>query len=605
MPASPLIVVMFLWGHFLERHGLEFTDLKSLAALAERYQLPKPPRESRLVLAHSQWWTFSGSNEEPKSIPIYTPAFLVKENPDKSIVIFRASKLQTIGPFGPTEPLCRPFSLESVDPARTGYEVHLAGSLVIVVDLYARGDHRMARQLLSGIAEEAFKPGVSPRPELDVADSIVRDLEDRVGKGSKGWEAVHKQMGSFFREFPELYVGERMLLYRDLQSTLLAEPPPCDSIEAVLLKWASRPHKGDDEGEGRSVDLRSWNDLSSEARAIISRGFGAVPELLTLLDDSRITTLRRGIDYKRVGDLADELLWAIVGSAAPLESGTGFTKRIEPARWREWWEKNKRLGEYEYYRKLLYHRNVAGQVEGTNANVAFMIARRFPDRLAGLYRDNLRLASPSGPCRSLIEAAVHANVSEDKRFKIMVELAECDPASLREVLAVAIGTDMRLVDRLLKAMTPAKTRPYRGYPQTVLMASCVAGISDHRAWKKALQVARDSDVGVRLEMIAAVGIGPAEAGWPGWRTRVAFLSAFLDDDAVRDSTRDPQRYDKDSAASDFPIISVRDFAALQLANSLDIDMKPKAAWTPVRWAMLRNEVRRKLAEEQLPKLLTP
>jgi len=50
-------------------------------------------------------------------------------------------------------------------------------------------------------------------------------------------------------------------------------------------------------------------------------------------------------------------------------------------------------------------------------------------------------------------------------------------------------------------------------------------------------------------------------------------------------------YEGPSAAFDFPKITVRDFAAMQLASLLKIKQKPDKKWTAKQWMDFRAKVR--------------
>jgi hypothetical protein len=89
---------------------------------------------------------------------------------------------------------------------------------------------------------------------------------------------------------------------------------------------------------------------------------------------------------------------------------------------------------------------------------------------------------------------------------------------------------------------------------------------------------------------------------------LAFLSAFLDDSTVR---RIPQGGDiatrlkyEDCAASTFPEMEVRNFAAMEIACILKMCDSPNPSWTQAQWAGLRTKVRAKLTQEKLPNLET-
>ena len=75
---------------------------------------------------------------------------------------------------------------------------------------------------------------------------------------------------------------------------------------------------------------------------------------------------------------------------------------------------------------------------------------------------------------------------------------------------------------------------------------------------------------------------------------INFLTTFLDDSTVRDSTGKQPLYDGPHAGKQFPKLEVRNFAAWRLAGILKIEASPKPDWSPEQWAKLRDRVRKAL-----------
>ena len=82
-------------------------------------------------------------------------------------------------------------------------------------------------------------------------------------------------------------------------------------------------------------------------------------------------------------------------------------------------------------------------------------------------------------------------------------------------------------------------------------------------------------------------------GDPAILRRIRFLAEFLNDETTRDRSSKPRLFDGPFAGFDFPSISVRDFAALQLAEALGLSGgRPDKSWTTRQWAAFRAEVSR-------------
>ena len=86
--------------------------------------------------------------------------------------------------------------------------------------------------------------------------------------------------------------------------------------------------------------------------------------------------------------------------------------------------------------------------------------------------------------------------------------------------------------------------------------------------------------------------------------RLAFVASFLNDESLGELPKDTEnsKFSGPCAAFKFKKITVRDFAALEIASILNLSDDPDDFWTPHQWRDLRESVQRKLALEKLPSL---
>ena len=62
-------------------------ETQRLVEIAKRHSLPMPPPEARLVLAHTLRWGMLGNQSTSRDPGIYSPAYLLEDRPDGSIVV--------------------------------------------------------------------------------------------------------------------------------------------------------------------------------------------------------------------------------------------------------------------------------------------------------------------------------------------------------------------------------------------------------------------------------------------------------------------------------------------------------------------------------------
>ena len=127
-------------------------------------------------------------------------------------------------------------------------------------------------------------------------------------------------------------------------------------------------------------------------------------------------------------------------------------------------------------------------------------------------------------------------------------------------------------------------------------------MSKRAVWSEYLQCTQKAVVGLRMEIMNPFNY--RNIGNKNENLRIAFLAAFLDDNAVRDVTVNKERFEGPHAAFTIDKIEVRNFAAMQIASILNVDFQdgPNEFWTVEQWAALRMKVKRIISKLQLPSL---
>ncbi len=589
----------------------ESPDFKELAKIAVRLGMPLPPPEAPLVLAHTGSHSLLGGRSTSRDPGIYAPAFLLEERADRTAVVLCGTERQTVG-RNRREPLWRAFSLQPGERRLGGHVVDFGdpAAFVCAVQLAARGDEATAKALWQKFAAAdhwyddavfAVSPNVVENPRLLLASCLFEHWRTAVGKAPTGWRDAHSHMKALLAEFAALRTKEQTALCDDLAATLAAPAAAAGSTEALLLDWSRRP------SDLRHLGLfHAPEDPADEpARAIVLRGFDAVPALIALLDDRRVSVhvvpafMRSPARIARVGELARRLLQEATGRypAGPEDEKAG------PARWRAWWEGARAQGEESYLVGAVLQRDGA-RVTGVREGPARVLAHKFPARLPVLCEEFARAATPEAQPCYLVAALAAADLPKETRVRVLTEFARRGPLAHRrwyfQTLATLDGPACAAVvvpelERLpADAAGPYWTCPEAGFTHVVMQ------LEDAAAWRAYLRAARRGSVGLRMEMM-----GPMNYSYIGDKNlarRLAFLAAFLDDKEVRDMTSAPERFDGPCAGFTIPRIAVRDYVAMQAASVLGFDDTPDEFWEAGQWDRLREKVRRELAGRQLPKL---
>jgi hypothetical protein len=607
-----------------DRHDSHHLDTKKLVEIARRHHLPVPPKTARLVLADT-----GGSG--PGNLRLYSPAFLLEQRSDGSVLILRGTQPAVLEKGKDSPLLFRSFSTDAtlkieglaqgsprlVVSEKAGYlgDFNRLAAFVCCIQLAERGDDAESQAIWKEVSKAiSWADGINGErpteqlrhPERVLARCIFDDLKDRVIRRPDEWPATYTALKSLLDEFPALgwderrgkrQQNERGKLLDDLAETLKQHKPPVsNSVEALLLDWAKRPNRG-------SYVPSDDNETSAPARAIVLRGFDAIPELFALLDARRIVVNGSWETNEqpilRVGDLAQELLEEIAGR-------TQFSIEMHERRAeiRAWCQRNKG-NEAEYFARAAFARD-GDAITGVEAGPVFILAHKDPSRLPALVEEFIKRAKPDVQPWPLTRAVAKASLPKETRALLLSKWILRGSLvhqkwALEALTSVDVDQSAKLALTVLANLPTDASGTYMSCPEAEF-TRVVMQLPDDRVWWRWLEVARRSSVGLRLQMIQPVMYYrlPKQT-----RSRLlAFLAAFLNDRTVRDMSVNAAKFEGVPAACDFPRIEVRNYAALALAQWLDMPDEPDESWKPEQWNALREKVGAKLRTMTLPRLET-
>jgi hypothetical protein len=576
-------------------------DWPRLVELGKRHGMPFPDAFAKLALVHSETWTPVGNKSHPHDPAIYEPGWVLEERKDGSLRVLIGLDEKILRPRERREPLWREFSTEETPPRIGGHvaEFERISTFAVAVQCAARGDRRRADLLWGrflgegrrfdglGVVHNARDIGMLERL---LAMMCFETYEMRITDPEADSAAILAGMKALLHGFPSLGDETRKNLVAGLEETVKAKPPETGSVEALLIGW------------GRSVpDGAAHEDKSKEA--IIRRGFDAIPELLRLQHDRRLTSQRysafmmRPSSPKPLGDLARDILAELLPDAEGLRKG--FDSPVS-ADFDQAWQRAKKEGERTYYLRHAWKRDRKGKIEFQTGALS-VLAAKAPDELAGLVAKFDKEAKNDSACWGLVVAIAESDMPPARKTELLLDLATKGGIGRRRSAIQALaGIDQEAAKepaRALVRMLP-KDAPGEYWTSDIAGVShVVLAVDDEELWKTFLTKARQAAVGLRLEWM-----NPFDYLYVGDRLksrRLAFLAAFLDDETLRDDRRNAKKYEGPCAAFTFPKITVRDFAAMQIASILKIDPldSPDATWTKEQWAGLRLKVIERLKAE--------
>jgi hypothetical protein len=586
---------------------------RDLVDISKKYHLPMPPAGARLVLAHTETWSMLSYHSTSRDPAIYSPAFLLEEKRDGSVLILRGTEQEWIENQHGDEPRWRPFSDDEMKPVLGGYvsEFNRISAFVCAVQLAARGDNVTAERIWHKLESSEWLTDADPyenvraelkNPRLLLAKAIYSNLKTRVLEDPKDWREIYDQMKVLFDDFPSLQAqpGCTNVLH-GLAAALEAKPAPTNSAEALLVNWSRIPLDPKDRNRIHENDSR--DGLRAQ---IILRGADAVPDLIRLVDDRRITTheapaiMTAPSRVCLLGELARELLEEITGVKVKSPWETPDVSEV-----RAWLEKIRQSGEEQVLVQSVFTRS-NGKITEVNEAPAKILARKFPQSLPPLCEEFSRDARPETQSFILAEAVADSGLPKATRVEVLAGFARRGSLEQkRPVLQCLAPLDPKLCSEILlpliQQLPKDSESPYWTCPEAAL-THCVMLLEDDEIWRAYLSAAKRSSVGLRMEMMNPMDY--SYIGQTNRSRRLAFLAAFMDDQTSREIPKDEEqsKYSGPCAAFTINRITVRDFVAEQIACILNFPETPDEFWTPTQWVALREKVKHKLADEKLPTL---
>lgn len=572
--------------------------LDRLVARYVEFGLTLPPKDAPLVKLEAGRWSVGADGAYT---PHYTLGFLLGPGSLKGfsrvLVGSREHEIdaesRALKEAAPTRALA-----EGIAPEYGDVTYELNAGLATAIQCKARGWNDLAQDLLDRSLKEScghrfsvfFQPGGLP-PLTSLATLAWAHYGNALLDRDSDWSVIAPRMKAIFAAEAKLDTPYNRALLKSLEAALKPSRAMPGSVEALIDDLI---HLHDGTGRG------GREEPEPQVLRLAELGFEAVPALIEALDDERLTgSVKQGFNNfptftRRVGDIVGDLLQALAGEDLGkdwLRRQQGWTVEKEQAR--AWWERAKAIGEETYLAERALPKDEKAQ--WPNESMLRILAKRYPKRLPALYTTILRdrPAMQSWPVakhvarsglpreekvRLLQEAGEHRSL--EHRRAAFWELKEIDPALFVTQLA-----------RTLDSIPATPREAYWKCPEASFTQLTVQ-TEDPAAWEALLRATRRADPGLRMEILARLNYG--HQGDKALARRKAFLAEFLDDESLRDATKNAEMFQGPYAAGNFPRLQARNMAAMQLAWLLGLKPQCDPKWTDEEWSALRAQVRQAL-----------
>lgn len=492
---------------------------------------------------------------------------------------FMASKTDVADESTPSPANTIEFDKPPVDP------------FVLAIQCHSLGWTKLAKYLFDASQKGAK---VSPRDRLN--HLAWKYWKRTAFKPDPNRALVAKHLRELLQQQNDLRTKQNQEFVRYLELAAAPGKAKPGSVEALVddlinydEHWYSVPHFAPERVEFDPHD-RYW--------AIVRLGFAAIPTLIEHLEDDRLTQAMMS-DAKntyvgfRVRNVVLRILFGFV-QPPRLKSPPrrDFNPKTEAL---AWWEQARKVSEEAYLLEHVYsveHPLAARAWERdrprVNSVMLCVISAKYPKDLSRIYRRVLE-GEQADEEWLLPDAVLRSSLRREEKVDLLSPAArQKDPDRYLNAIRAVQKLDQArfcalVLDRIQAFPTEGPFSPPG--PEAHLM-QLVRECGDPRVWEAARDLAKRAPVGLRIEVLYWIG----EKGERGHlREKLQLLKTFLDDMAVRaGSSNFGERF---FAASAYPRIEVRDFAALTLAGLVGIDIPENARRSKEEWARIRTQVK--------------
>jgi hypothetical protein len=474
---------------------------------------------------------------------------------------------------------------ESIDSDHDVQPDVLVG-LALAIQCEQQGWHFFAKLVL----RRTLKASALDSPHAELIGMAWSYWERQLRKRNADWHSIYDRLANLAEHQKPFLTAEREHLLVSLRAALKPSRSAKGSVSALI---------------DRLVDCTSMDIGYSETTdpcylALVSRGFDAVPELIAHLSDDRLTRTRwragvgTGLPFRfqcRVGHIVASILEELADKEIK-RAYSEFVPVVDRAKALAWWEGARRCGEEAYIGRLIYR----GSHAYLNSFLLRVLAAKYPHNLPKLYREILK-DFPRCETWQLAQAISDSTLPPEQQFEILLCAMNHDYTEHVRAATSAFKAFWRreydpLLTSQIRSSAGKASGLYWNCPDGVL--ACLASCSDSPAvWKALTDLAKRADVGTRMEILSRGQTSGARA-----RQRLELLRGFLDDSTVRDEATDPERFIGSYAGCAFPRLEVRNFVALEIAESLKLSIekpeKGSTPWTDQQWTAFRRAVREAL-----------
>ena len=568
---------------------------EKLLAYAAKWKLPEPSPTAKLVKIR----VHEGTSDKE----IYVLGFLEDTRPCQALVGFYEidiSKFREVKEVPDPENLSLAdiscympgfgMSCESVDVGfLTGIQLLRAGKEKTALALISRA---VAKQV--GIPYERY-PEEEPAISL-LAKNGLRSANAQLLQDNPDYEQIKQRIEAILKDFPRYpvtYRRESLLVILD--ATVQHKPSVSGTVDGLIDDYMQYQ-----DCHGMTHDFRELGDAE---RALVLKGFAAIPKLLERRNSIRFTNhLRTGFNiFLRMQE--DAVVNAYLRRFFNNELGVDWLREQNgkiagDEVVHEWWSKASEMGERAYVAKYAVVHTAGGGAK-LSRELLLIAQERYPDLIPELYTAILQTSSSS---YDIAEAVVRSNLHTEKKLELLDSAIKTNSESHRNFALRFLqeingdAADIHLI-RILKNASGTTKGEYRK-DQDAVLGVLVGKSQNQQVWTAFHDLLDRSDLGMQMELIDQL-YPPSNSPPQILRSYYAVYDKFRNDKRVRDETSS-KNFSGPAAGFPYTKIAIRDFVSVHWACWLKLDIRPPEKYdgTPQLWSAYRAHVSKTIENQR-------
>jgi hypothetical protein len=442
----------------------------------------------------------------------------------------------------------------------------------------------------SGHHRSSFRSPAGEPPVVMLARSCLADAMNRISTANPDFPSIKRRVEAILKDLPQLKSEATDWALAGLEASVRHKPAAPGTIGSLIDAYVMA---GRTEG---ALSMRMGEPTDAE-RALILKGFEAVPELLERRESKRFSNhVMQGFNNFVSYPMSEgQVVNAYLQRFANDEFGSNWLDRQKGHVAGEdavlaWWKAASEIGEEAYVSKHTIKPKKDNEFSVSD-ELLRIAQERYPHLLPGFYERSLKTSSQSWP---LASAFVDSDAPIGRKLELLEKaIATNHEAHRNTALSHLQGLRPDLADkhliRLLSKAPPTARKEY-WTDQDAALGRMVSRSENEEVWAAFHGLLGRADLGMRMELIDNLK-PPKDAPPSILRSYYVIYDRFRNDRRIRYESSS-EKFSGPGAGFPHSKLAMNDFVHMHWADWLDLEIEePEEGSSPRRWKAYRASVR--------------